>query len=96
MELCNTDWDENKFHIALDWWACWYKSLSELLFNTPFLNLLERKKEIWLSQLYSEVINMDSSDKVKIKLTTTGYHTCRLAILDNDKSRVEYIEQSTL
>ena len=65
------------------------KSLLELLFNTPFLSLLDWKKKDTYHWWYgSNDEEYDSSDY--------QYHKINLALLPDDKSRKEYIEEFTL
>lgn len=94
IDLCNTDWDENKIHLAFDWWARWYASLSDLLFSTTFLSLLEwddskcdatRTKQHIKKWTFIEWYSIYES-----------YHKINLALLKSDKERVEYINSFTL
>ena len=86
MKLCNTDWDKHKFHIALEWWARWYVSISDLLFSTPFLSLLEWKKNDFES--YMQNWNWICDD--------FNIHKINLALLTTDQERIDYIEENTI
>ncbi len=72
-----------------------WKSLPDLLFDTPFLSLLDFKS------VDADIVEYQYDDDwvpisiIKI-LTTSEYHKINLALLPDDKSRVEYIEDFTL
>ena len=94
MKLCNTDWDKHRFHIALEWWARWYVSLSDLLFSTPFLSLLEwddnKCDKIWVHQY------MKWWKFVEWYSIYEQYHKINLVLLDTDQERIDYIEENTI
>ncbi len=71
------------------------KYLSDLLFNTPFLSLLDFKS---VDADIAEYQYDDDWVPISIikTLTTSEYHKINLALLPDDKSRVEYIEDFTL
>jgi len=78
-------------------------SLCDLLFDTSFLNLLKRKSnknEILIRTEFEWLISPlwynDKWEQIRCYWDTYQYHKITLALLPDDKSRVEYIEQFTL
>lgn len=67
-------------------------SLSDLLFSTPFLSLLERKKDINPIWVYYEW----TKEKMMCHSVHTEFHKINLVLLSNDVERIEYIENFTL
>lgn len=93
--LCNTDWKKDKFHLAIDiWFTIVYKSLSDLLFSTSFLSLLERKidasEKVWIHQYQKD------ERFIEWYSTYENYHKINLVLLNTDAERIEYIEAFTL
>ena len=88
-----------------DWWFKVYKhrnhrnqlnhrSLSEILFNTPFLSWLEWDTE-WISVAVRErSYNWDC--EIDYWWSDTEYHKINLALLSTDKERIKYVEQFVL
>lgn len=77
---------------------CWWQSaiypvikpLSDLLFSTPFLSLLEWKSD-WLESRKHFCVWF-----VSYGCGSYNYHKINLVLLNTDKERIEYIEQFTL
>ena len=90
MKLCNTDWDKHRFHIALEWWARWYVSISDLLFSTQFLSLLEWNKS-WLESRKHFCVWF-----VSYGCSSYNYHKINIALLNTDEERIKYIEENTI
>lgn len=98
------DWcDAILFHewqIYIEYWkdtvdketALWQFSISDLLFSTPFLSLLERKKDINHIWVYYEW----TKEKIMCHSIHTEFHKINLVLLDTDVKRIEYIEKFTL
>lgn len=94
------DWRYNNIelddHIDVYFIDCdsgWFKvsfSLSDLLFSTPFLSLLERK-DFWHS--YQELF---WTWEQSWYLTWHEYHKINLVLLTTDIERIKYIEAFTL
>ena len=94
-----------KWQIYVNYWkdtvdietALWQFSLSDLLFSTPFLSLLEWRQT---EQYYICYPNLDSyyeSDyHEEKKLSSIEYHKINLVLLNSDAERIEYIEKFTL
>lgn len=70
------------------------KSLLELLFNTPFLSLLDFESVDVDIVEYQDDDDWVQRPNVKT-LTTLERHKINLVLLPDDRSRVEYIEQFT-
>lgn len=68
------------------------RSLSDLLFSTSFLSLLEWKKCEW----YLYRIKQDDQWKVKNIYYDERYHKINLVLLNTDEERVKYIQEFTL
>jgi len=70
------------------------KSLSDLLFSTPFLSLLEwddnKCDKIWIHQY------MKWWKFVEWYSIYEQYHKINLVLLDTDEERVKYIEENTI
>ncbi len=69
-------------------------SLCDLLFSTPFLSLLERKREpimniAWLYQDYDWELEKYYENDYR-------HHKINLVLLNSDAERIEYIEKFTL
>ena len=87
----------HEYHIYQWRWEVQY-SLSDLLFNTPFLS--------WLNWLYTPVdrdlICWDSNlyrddwayEQVSQRLTESDYHKINLALLSTDSERIAYLESN--
>lgn len=81
---------------------CWWQSaiypvikpLSDLLFSTPFLSLLERKidasEKVWIHQYIKD------ERFIEWYSTYENYHKINLVLLNTDSERIKYIEQFTL
>lgn len=69
-------------------------SLSDLLFSTPFLSLLEwddnKCDKIWIHQYIKD------ERFIEWYSTYENYHKINLVLFDTDKERVKYIEEFTL
>lgn len=90
-------WDDNNIIIQLQqpWLGgILYKSLSDLLFSTHFLSLLEWNdglaKDVWIKQ------EMGTWKFIEWHSVYYTYHKINLALLKSDKERVEYINSFTL
>lgn len=102
--LCNTDWKKDKFHLAIDiWFTIVYKSISDLLFSTPFLSLLERVKspnEILVRTEFEWLISPlwcnEEWQQIRCYWNTYQYHKINLVLLNTDAERIEYIEKFTI
>lgn len=68
-----------------------YRSLSEVLFNTPFLSWLK-----W-EDLYDwdDWIKYDQYEVVK-NINDSDYHKINLVLLSTDSERIKYVEQFVL
>ena len=98
------DWRYNNIelddHIDVYFIDCdnnWFKvsfSLSDLLFSTPFLSLLEwddnKCDKIWIHQY------MKWWKFVEWYSIYEQYHKINLVLLDTDEERVKYIEENTI
>lgn len=67
--------------------------LSELLFDTPFLSLLEWRK--WWS-LWAERDNINWLSMKTLFWGSSDYHKINLVLLNTDAERIKYIEAFTL
>lgn len=75
--------------------ALWQFSLSDLLFSTPFLSLLEWKRNnTWTSR---QMQHNKSGAMIKMaNFTSPLFHKINLVLLNTDEERIKYIEQFTL
>lgn len=67
-------------------------SLSDLLFNTPFLSWLEWKDDTLISWIRDRGNTRLLSEPREI----SDYHKINLALLSTDSERIEYLESNTL
>lgn len=69
-------------------------SLSDLLFSTPFLSLLEWKidasEKVWIHQYIKD------ERFIEWYSTYENYHKINLVLLNTDKERIKYVEAFTL
>lgn len=80
------------------------KHLSELLFSTPFLSLLEWEKQYEIWSHSPEIITwwyLDCCSEIQHSKKIDSewdyrYHKINLALLESDKERVDYISNFTL
>lgn len=91
-------WDDcNTIIQLLQQWLWWiiYKSLSDILFSTPFLSLLEWKRNnTWTSR---QMQHNKSGAMIKMaNFTSPLFHKINLVLLNTDEERIKYIEQFTL
>ncbi len=71
------------------------ESLSDLLFSTPFLSLLEWKEYEW--DCYDKYTKYESKASNQENDYRYGsYHKINLVLLNTDEERVKYIEAFTL
>lgn len=73
-------------------------SLSDLLFSTPFLSLLEWKinyKE-WLIDISREDGKGIYSTKEEYRISSLDYHKINLVLLNTDEERISYLENNTI
>ena len=70
--------------------ALWQFSLSDLLFSTPFLSLLEWKSD-WLESRKHFCVWF-----VSYGCSSYNYHKINLVLLTTDIERIKYIEAFTL
>ncbi len=88
--------------VIIDWWVAWETwtafSLSDLLFSTPFLSLLEWKEQSENPRLrcYFNWDNVYDGIIDELHPSHTDFHKINLALLESDKERCEYIESFTL
>ena len=66
------------------------KSLSDLLFSTPFLSLLEWNKS-WLESRKHFCVWF-----VSYGYSSYNYHKINIALLNTDEERIKYIEENTI
>lgn len=78
-------------------------SLSDLLFSTPFLSLLERVKspnEILVRTEFEWLISPlwcnEEWQQIRCYWNTYQYHKINLVLLNTDAERIEYIEKFTI
>lgn len=77
-------------------------SLSDLLFSTPFLSLLEWKMENYLRcKLIVDDVVLDGQWQPHDRNTTRQFdsktiHKINLVLLNTDEERIEYIEANTI
>lgn len=84
-------------HHSLPWSII---SLSEILFNTPFLSWLnwlytpvDRDLICWDSNLYRDDWVYEQTSQ---RLTESDYHKINLALLSTDSERIAYLESNLL
>lgn len=69
-------------------------SLSDLLFSTPFLSLLERKidasEKVWIHQYIKD------ERFIEWYSTYENYHKINLVLLNTDEERISYLENNTI
>lgn len=75
-------------------WDIDYISFCEILFNTPFLSLLEWKEPLQAATLKCQI--KSSLDIKCYNVSDSNFHKLYLALLESDKERVEYIEANTI
>lgn len=77
-------------------------SLSDLLFSTPFLSLLQWKMENYLRcKLTVDDVVLDSQWQPHDRSTTRQFdsktiHKINLALLNTDEERISYLENNTI
>lgn len=97
------DWKRVKAVLCDDWVIIYeiitnkIYSLSDLLFSTPFLSLLEWKETSKEWQKWEHFYGIvDCEWRKDYSETWYNFHKINLALLESDKERVEYIESFTL
>ena len=78
------------YEYDVDWCPCKTMSLSDLLFSTQFLSLLEWNKS-WLESRKHFCVWF-----VSYGCSSYNYHKINIALLNTDEERIEYIEENTI
>lgn len=97
------DWKRVKAVLCDDWVIIYeiitnkIYSLSDLLFSTPFLSLLEWKRNITFTEMRVKTIYEDTNIESDLYYENNhNFHKINLALLESDKERVDYISNFTL
>lgn len=94
IEFRELSWWNFRLYLRNEPWDVDYISFCEILFNTPFLSLLEWNdgivKDAWIRQ------EMGTWKFIEWHSIYNTYHKINLALLESDKERVDYISNFTL
>jgi len=105
IELRQMSWWNFRLYLRNEPWDIDYISLAEILFNTPFLSLLEWKRAYWervfCPSIYQPwrlwwLAHLEYREKIDSERQKSDYHKINLCLLNSDEDRIKYLEDNTI